>query len=115
MNWRIEYFATDAGREPVREYIEALRAKEQAKIAWVLDLLADLGTDLREPHVKKLTGRDFWELRIKVAGKAHRIFYVAWSGRTFVLLHAFLKKTQKTPQSQLQVAEQRLAALRGGE
>jgi phage-related protein len=57
--------------------------------------------------ILKIIGTDLWELRI--LGKDNlRILYIAVTGRTFVLLHGFKKKKNKTPQKEIKIAESRL-------
>ncbi len=63
---------------------------------------------LGQPYVKKLRNSDVWELRIRHSSNYYRILYFAFSGRKFVLLHAFLKKTEETPKSELEIAQDRL-------
>ncbi|MBM4465769.1 MAG: type II toxin-antitoxin system RelE/ParE family toxin [Chloroflexi bacterium] len=60
------------------------------------------------PYVKHLEGK-LWELRIRAGRKAYRVIYFAFTGQRFILLHAFLKKTQKTPRKQIAIAQRRLA------
>ena len=61
-----------------------------------------------QPYIEKLTGSDVWELRIRHGSNYYRILYFASSGRRFVLLHAFLKKTAKTPKNELEIAQNRI-------
>jgi len=63
---------------------------------------------LGQPYIEKLTGSDVWELRIRHGSNYYRILYFASSGRRFVLLHAFLKKTAKTPKNELEIAQNRI-------
>jgi phage-related protein len=58
--------------------------------------------------VEKVEGRDFWELRTRVRGDIYRTFYFAHTGKKFVLLHAYQKKSQKAPRKELDVAEERM-------
>lgn len=107
--WEIAYYETPTGRSPVREFIDALASKAQAKVAWSLDLLATFGTQLGEPYVRPIAGREkLWELRITVSPNTYRIFYFAFTGRRFVLVHAFIKRSRRTPQKELDVAEARM-------
>jgi len=55
--------------------------------------------------------RKLWELRVQVAKSAYRVFYFAHTGRHFVMLHTFLKKTQKTPRQEIAIAERRMEKL----
>ncbi|MBS3982355.1 MAG: type II toxin-antitoxin system RelE/ParE family toxin, partial [Dethiobacter sp.] len=56
-----------------------------------------------EPHVKNISGK-LWELRIKSTSDISRIFYFIPVGKNIVLLHGFVKKTQKTPNREIQTA-----------
>jgi phage-related protein len=74
--------------------------------------LSNWGERLGEPYAKKIKNTPLWELRIAVARKAHRIFYIAWTGKRFILLHAFTKKQQKTPAKEIKVALQRFELIK---
>ena len=107
-SWRTVYYKNASGRVPVREFIEEQDAKTQERIRADLGRLRRFGSALGFPYVRKLEGREVWELRTRVGGDAYRTFYFAYSGRRFVLLHAFQKKSQKTPQKALDTAEARM-------
>ncbi|CAN7212076.1 type II toxin-antitoxin system RelE/ParE family toxin [Pararhizobium sp. LjRoot238] len=66
---------------------------------------------LREPHVKHLEGK-LWELRAKAAEGIARGIYVTVTGRKVIVLHVFVKKSQKTPAGALEIARARLKELR---
>ena len=107
MAWTIHFYTDEQGRAPVEDFFDALPVKDLAKIQRTLELLAEFGLRLGRPHVRHLDD-EIWELRIRTGGKAYRILYFAYTGRCFVQLHAFSKKTQKTPKGELNVARQRL-------
>ena len=73
-----------------------------------IDLLQDFGLSLGQPRVEKLTGSEVWELKIRYSSDYYRILYFASSGRKFILLHAFLKKTARTPRNELEIAQNRV-------
>ncbi len=105
--WQIVYYKTAAGRSPVREFIAALEAGERAKVRFDLDLLAAFGLELGAPYVRSVRGK-LWELR--TTGRTqHRVLYFAASGKRLVLLHAFTKKTPKTPAAEIDTARRRMA------
>lgn len=70
-------------------------------------MLAEYGIKLGLPHVKKVIGTELWELRI-LGGDSVRVFYVTTSGRVFLLLHGFIKKSQKAPKQEIKIALARL-------
>lgn len=105
--WEITLYESLNGDQPVENFIKSLDEKAQNKIARTFDHLEEFGTALGPPHMKKLTGTSLWELRI-LGGDNIRIFYVTITGKAFLLLHGFKKKTQKTPRKEILISEKRL-------
>ena len=105
--WEIIYYETSQGNSPVFEFIQNLDPKIKSKVIGVMDLLKELGILVGPPHSKKVTGTPLWELRI-LGSDNIRIFYVAIVNRRFLLLHAFLKKKQKTDKKDARTAIDRL-------
>ncbi len=109
--WEIVFYKTLQGDTPVNDFILSLEIKAQSKVRDSIKSLQEFGIHLGPPHVKKLTGTDLWELRI-VGSDSIRIFYIAISGKNFLLLHGFKKKKDKTPPKEIRVAEGRLTEFR---
>ena len=105
--WKIQYYKQEIGESPIFEFIEELPEKAQAKLINTLSFLTEYGILLREPHVKKVAGTRLWELRI-LGEDSFRILYIAIKQSTFLLLHAFKKKKQKTSQKEIKIALKRL-------
>src|SRR4051794_14613820 len=95
--WTIDLYVDESGRKPVDEFIQSLDRPMQSKVLRGIDQLAELGIRLRMPLARPLTGYEFWELRVQMAGNISRVFYFAARGRRMVLLHGFIKKGDKTP------------------
>jgi phage-related protein len=109
MDWTIEYYVTLEGKCPLQEFINSLSAEGQAKYIFITRLLKEYGIHVKEPYVKQITGhKKLYELRIKDPSGMSRILYFAHTGRKFVLLHGFIKKTDKTPAKEIDIAEQRM-------
>ena len=106
MTWRIEYYQSSTGQCPVEKFIDALDAKSQARIARTLELLEEFGTNLGMPYTKHI-GNRIWELRIRHSSNRYRILYFLYSGRRFVMLHGFTKKSGPVPKKELATAENR--------
>ncbi len=106
--WRIEYYKSPSGQEPIVDFINELEVLTQVKVARTLELLSEFNITLGAPHSKKLSGVPFWELRI--LGKDNvRIFYIAKTGKYFLILHGFKKKKQKTDAREIKLALGRLS------
>jgi phage-related protein len=94
--------------EKVETFIADLEKPTIAKALRILDLLEKYPKDLGMPYSKKMT-KNIYELRVR--GKQElRIFYV-FSEKNIVLLHAFIKKKQKTPLKEISLAKKRLKKL----
>jgi len=101
-------FYTDpkTGRSPVQSYIDGLNDKERAKVVKYIEFLREHNGVLDEPYTKHIVDK-IRELRVDFATHRHRIFYFTFVGQTIILLHAFLKKTAKTPPQEIKRAEER--------
>ena len=106
----VKFFATEAGSEPVREWLKELSAQDRKSIGEDIKTV-QFGWPLGMPLVDHLEG-DIWEVRIKLDNRIARVLFVILN-KTMILLHGFIKKNQKTPKPELDLAKQRLKALRG--
>ena len=87
------------GSEPAKDFLLSLDVKMRAKMFRTIDLLAENGSDLREPYSKALEDGIF-ELRAKVGSDISRVLYFFVVGKKIILTNGFIKKTQKTPTSE---------------
>ena len=109
MSWIIEYYSTAEGKSPVKDFIDSLSPESKAKYIFIADLLEEYGIGVKEPYIKPLTGtRKLFEIRIKDKANIHRILYFTFTGKKFVLLHGFTKKTAKTPKGEIEAATKRM-------
>jgi len=99
------YKDIETGRSPALEYIEGLRDKEGSKIFKYIEFLRINEGYLEEPYSKHIKGK-IRELRVDFGRNRHRVFYFTFIKKTIILLHAFLKKTNKMPTSEIKRAEE---------
>jgi phage-related protein len=93
--------------ETVAAEIAALPKDIQAAFYRLSEQIEAVGIDrFREPHVKKIRGK-IWEMRLNGRDGIGRVLYVTAIGHRVVVLHAFMKKTQKTPSKAVELAERR--------
>jgi len=109
--WKVLLYTTPQGNKPVNEFIRSLELKAKTKVYNALELLKNYGVSVGSPHIKKLTGTELWELRI-LGSDSIRILYIAITGKTFLLLHGFKKKKDKTPSKEISIAEERFTEFR---
>lgn len=105
--YSIEFYKDKDGNEPVKEYISSLAGKNDKdsrvnlnKIRDYIKTLSEYGTRAGEPYVKHIEG-EIWELR----PLRNRILFFGYDGNKIILLSHFIKKTQKTPQREIDKAK----------
>jgi phage-related protein len=102
MEWQVEVLD-----ERVVAELEALSADLRAKFVRITKLLESFGPhQVREPHVKSL-GDKLWEMRIAGRDGIALAIYLAAHGQRLVVVHVFIKKTQKTPPAAIETARSR--------
>ena len=102
MEWSIEYYSED-----VEEKILNLSDGLLARYFHLTDLMLEFGPNLGMPHTKSVKGGLF-ELRVKSKEGIARIFYCNKKGKIVIMLHAFIKKSQKIPKKELKIAYARM-------
>ena len=104
----VVFFRTEAGTEPVREWLRELTVEDRKTIG--IDIkTVQYGWPLGMPLVRKMEP-GLWEVRCDIADGIARVLFTAKGGQ-MVLLHGFVKKTQKTPDNELKTARNRLKKL----
>ena len=103
MIWTLQQYEDNRGARPVGDFVESLTDSDRAIVKAKLAYLLDRGNQLREPFTKSL-GDGLFELR----AQAYRIFFCFKPGNRIVLLHAFRKRSQSTPQRDLALARKRM-------
>ena len=104
MHWHIEITA-EAEAE-----IDALPADMRARFLQIAALLEELGPHhVREPHVKHLEDK-LWEMRMTGRDGIARAIYFTAQERRLIVVRAFVKKTQKTPRREIEIARRRMRA-----
>lgn len=101
--FEVELYEKENGEIPVEEFLDELPAKMKAKAVASIDILAEYGNTLREPHSKPI-GDGLFELRIKFSSDISRIFYFFVVNNKIVLTNGFIKKTMKTPSREIKLA-----------
>ena len=101
----VTFYKTVDGKCPIEDFLNSLSGKVAQKVTWVLSLLEDMHI-VPSSYFKKLTGSEgIWECRIQFGSNAYRIFCFFDDKSVVVLTNGFMKKSQKTPQSEIEKAE----------
>ena len=91
----------------VDDELNALPSALRARLLRIVELIEQVGLEqVHEPHIKHLEDK-LWEIRAKSPDGIARAIYVTATGRRLVILHAFVKKAQKTPKRAIETARQR--------
>ncbi len=108
VQWQVEFYQLSDGSSPALAWFHQQEAKVRAKFARIFDLLQEHGIAVGMPYVRSITDSKLFEIRVEQDTNIYRIFYFAYTGQRFILLHGFQKKTQKTPKKELEIAQTRL-------
>ncbi|HTX20292.1 MAG TPA: type II toxin-antitoxin system RelE/ParE family toxin [Candidatus Aquilonibacter sp.] len=104
---QVQFYRTAAEACPVEEFLDSLNAKQAQKVLWVLRVVQELPR-VPQQYLKKLEGTDdLWEVRAEFGGDAFRLLGFWDAGRLIILTNGFAKKTQKTPEREIALAQQR--------
>ena len=104
--FELEFYYTEDGKEPVVEFVDSLDKKMAAKLIGLMEVLEEKGTELRMPYSEYLEDGIF-ELRCKQGNNITRALYFFYIGKKIIVTNGFVKKTQKTPSSELNLAKRR--------
>jgi phage-related protein len=102
MAWSIGYY-----NQTVEQAVLRLPPGLLARYLRLTDLMLEFGPNLGMPHMRAI-GEGLFELRVKGSEGIARVFYCTVVQRRIVMLHFFIKKSQKTPKRELETAKRRL-------
>ena len=109
MNWTVTFHSTVLENE-----ILALPAGFLARFLRYAERMEVYGPDLGMPHTRAM-GHGLFELRLKAGEGIARVFYCTLVGRRIVMLHQFIKKSDKTPLKELEIARRRMKEIKDAE
>ena len=101
MRWKIKYYNQKLENEILR-----LPPGLLARYLRLSDLLIEFGSNLGLPHTRKIE-KGLFELRVKGKEGIARVFFCTKIGKTIIMLHSFIKKSQKIPKREIEIAIRR--------
>ena len=109
MSWRVTFYSVAFEQE-----ILQLPAGFVARFLRYAERMELYGPDLGMPHTRAM-GEGLFELRLKGAEGIARVFYCTLVGRRIVMLHQFIKKSEKTPRKEIEIARKRMKEVKDAE
>lgn len=107
---KVEYFISLNGDNPIDQFLNSLLQSQQAKLLSIFETFRKYGLSSIIPHVKKLAGTPLWEIR--VLGRDNiRALYVTKTREKIIILHGFIKKSQKTDRKEINTALRRYSEI----
>jgi phage-related protein len=106
---KVIFYRTETGNEPVREWLQSLMREEKRAIGEDIKTI-QFAWPLGMPLIRKLES-DLWEIRSHLKNRTARVLFTIIED-TMILLHGFVKKSQKTPKQDIQVARKRIQDIR---
>jgi phage-related protein len=102
MAWQIKYYNRN-----LEKLILSLPEGLLARYLRLTDLMLEFGSDLGLPHTKPID-KGLFELRVKSKEGIARVFFCTKIGKKIIMLHSFIKKSQKTPKKEIKIAKSRM-------
>ena len=106
MKWQIKYYNTK-----LEDSILNLPEGLLARYLRLTDLMLEFGSNLGLPHTKAIENNLF-ELRVKSKEGIARVFFCTKVGKKIIMLHSFIKKSQKTPKKEIKTAKSRMSEVK---
>lgn len=107
----VVFYRSENNQEPVREWLKSLPQEDKKTIGEAIKTV-QFGYPIGMPLVKKMSA-NLWEVRVSLDNRIARVLFTI-NNQTMILLHGFIKKTQKTPIQELDIAKNRLRKLQQG-
>lgn len=113
MEFEIVFYKNEKGNSPIEEFLVKLKRDNNPLAEQALKGLEKLKNRAyhKEP-LSKYIEPGLWELRVKAGTDIVRIFYTFRKGQIIILLHVFVKKQQKTPRVEVEIARKRLKEIK---
>lgn len=109
MEFEIVFYKDTKGKTPIEEFLLALEKSNRALLIKSRHGINKLRYRFyHEAPLSKYIEPGLWELRVKSGSDILRVIYTFKKGQIIILLHAFIKKQQKTPENELEIARNRL-------
>ena len=102
--WEVVLYSNKDGRDSVLREIDDFGENDSVKVFKVVELLKKYGHAVLETHIKHIDEK-IWEIKVD----RYRVFYFLYENQHYILVRAFMKKTQKTPKREIEIAEKRYA------
>ena len=102
--YQVDFYETIDGKQPAKDFLLSLDYAMRAKMISTISILQDNGPELRKPYSEHLNDGIF-ELRARVGTNISRVLYFFYVGKNIILTNGFVKKTQKTPQEEIEKAK----------
>ena len=103
--FEVVFYQKTNGTEPMKQHLDGLPLKLRAKVLRNLQILQEKGNELRAPETKFI-GEGLFELRTVFSGDIERAFFFFVDGKKIIVTNGFVKKTQKTPQKEIERAKE---------
>jgi len=104
---KVDFYINRSGHSPVEDFLDSLSGKQAQKITWVLEIVEEYNI-VPKQYLKKLANTDdIWEIRVILASNIFRLLGFFDGNDIVILTNGFVKKSQKTPQKEIKLAEKR--------
>ena len=104
---KVNFYKSISGKSPIEDFLDSLTGKQVQKITWVLEIIENHKIVPKQYFKKLVNTEDIWEVRVTLFSNIFRLLGFFDGNSLVILTNGFVKKTQKTPQQEIKLAEKR--------
>jgi len=104
---KVDFYKTNSGKSPISDFLDSLSGKQVQKITWVLEVIEEIRIIPKQYFKKLVNTNDIWEVRVILGSNIFRLLGFFDGNNLVILTNGFVKKTQKTPEQEIKLAEKR--------
>jgi len=103
----VDFYKNNSGKSPIVDFLDSLTGKQVQKITWVLEIIEEYRIVPKQYFKKLVNTDDIWEVRVIYSSDIFRLLGFFDEDDLVILTNGFVKKTQKTPIKEIELAEKR--------
>ncbi len=104
---KVNFYKNSSGKSPIVDFLDSLSGKQVQKITWVLEIIEEFRIVPKQYFKKLINTDDIWEVRVIFSSSIFRLLGFFDGDNLVILTNGFVKKTQKIPKKEIQLAEER--------
>lgn len=103
----VKFYKTISGKNPIEDFLDSLQFKQAQRVAWVIEIIEEIDRIPKQYFKKLINTDDIWEIRVQTGNTIFRLLSFFDGNDLIIACHGFVKKSQKVPKKEIEIAEKR--------